>query len=59
MDDLHEYLLRAMFDNCTDCGMEDGYGHRDGCQFARSPIIHKGHAVKISERPPLILPEEK
>ncbi len=59
MDDLHDYLLRAMFDNCTDCGMEDGHSHRDGCQFAPPHTIARGRVVQVSTRPPLTLPEDE
>ena len=58
MDDLHSYLLRAMFDNCADCGMEDGYGHRNGCQFGRRFTTHTGRVTKVSKRPPLVLEDE-
>ncbi len=57
-ENLHDYLLRAMFDNCAGCGIEDGYGHADGCKFAPPPKIYKGRVTKVSKRPPMILEDD-
>ena len=58
VDDLHSYLLRAKFDRCASCGIEDGYGHRNGCEFAQPPKIYRGRITSISKRPPLMLEGE-
>ena len=58
MVNLHYYLMGAMFDRCAECNVEEGYGHRTECRYAQPPIIHKGRVVKVSKRPPLVLPED-